>query len=1133
MTGYKQVTYLLLVVWTLATGPADNEPVRYIGQDRTSNSDYLTGYHDGQMYVAIGTHNYQILRANRTHPEWSDRLGWTYNHAPMLAYVNNQFYCQYLSNPFGEHIPPGVTMLSKSKDGRHWTRPQVLFPIYMTANPDASIVYHFMHQRMGFYVSPNGRFLAMGFYGPPYGDGIGRVVREIHPDDSLGPIYFIRINDNWTGQILYPSYMQSKDKGFVEACQAFLADPIRRMQWWEEDRFCKDKDEFYRVPWIELNGRREPGKAFCFYTRSDGTVVGFFKDRWVTTTSDGGRTWTKPVRCESLTYGGAKIWAQRLDNGQYALVYNPTNSAARHPLCIANSDDGVNFDGLVNIHGEVPPKRFWGREKRPGPQYVRGIVEGNGNPPGDDLWVVYSVNKEDIWISRVPIPVKRFVDGPVEDDFSQMQTGGFIKDWNIYSPQWCPVEVVDFPSATDKSLRLMDFDPYDYAKAVRVFQIADSSRISFRLYIESTAEVLDTEVLAGKGQRLIQLRIDKDANLLANTDQKGYRSLCRLEKGKWFNVGISLDSRAQGYDLQLDGRSLIQKGLFCEEGIPERIEFRTGPYRLADDVQKYKSGDEHKPGWDEPGADEKVEPAVYYIKDLKVLPQSALRPIADDRVRVRNPERFKAYVDMFNSDEAAFLQTAGQKTGHDASVVDAVSDAQAWDWMKENIPLFECPDESVQKIYYYRWWAYRKHIKCTPTGRIVTEFLYPVRHAGKYNTISCALGHHLYEGRWLKDKGILDEYILFWLRGNNSGPQPHLHKYSSWLADAVYNRYLVNGDKRFLADILPDLVEDYRRWEDERLLPDGLFWQYDVRDGMEESISGSRTAKHARPTINSYMYANAMAIAMMAQITGQDQLAEQYRQKASRIKQMFQAHLWDKQAQFFKVRLADGRLSDAREAIGLIPWYFNLPDPGYETAWLQVLDPNGFKAPWGLTTAERRHPQFRTHGTGSCEWDGAIWPFATSQTLTAMANLIRRYEQSYITADVYLDALLTYAKSHQKDGKPYVGEYMDETTGQWIKGDDLRGRHYNHSTFCDLVISGLVGLCPRPDDILEIYPLVPEGAWDWFALQDVSYHGRSLTILWDKTAHRYGKGQGLLVFLDGRLIGKSKDLKRLLISIVP
>ena len=1077
-----------------------NEPVRYIGEVRTSNSDYKTGYHDGQMRPAIGVQNYQILRANRTHPEWSDGLGWTYNHAPMLAYFNGRFYCQYLTNPTGENIPPGMTMLCSSADGKNWTKPQILFPIYFTANDDASIVFKCMHQRMGFYIAPNGRFLTFGFYDSNDGNGIGRVVREIYKDNFLGPIYFIRINDNYKGQVNYPLYTTSADKGFITACNDFLADKVRRIQWWEEDCFAKDKDEFYRVPWIVDKGKKKPGKAFCFYTRPDGAVIGFFKDRWVTMSKDKGQTWSQPVKCETLTYGGAKIWAQRLDNGQFALVYNPTNSLARHPLCIATSEDGILFDNLVNVHGEVPPERFWGREKRPGPQYVRGIIEGNGNPPGDDVWTVYSVNKEDIWISRIPIPVKWEVNESIADDFSSMETSGAVKNWNIYSPRWCPVNIVNFPSITEKSLMLKDFDPYDYAKAVRVFQIADKQTLSFQLYIESAAQILDIEVVSAKGNRLVQTRIDKNNSFLINN-----KKTVSLEGRKWHGFEIKLDSQARQFAIIVDGKQITQNQTFCvSDGVPERIIFQTGEYRLEDDVQEYKSGDEFKPGRDEPGADGKVEAAVYYIKDFKA---------GRTNRSVLSAETFKHYVDYFNSME-------------DEPVINAIPNAQSWAWMKENIPLFECPDKDFEQIYYYRWWIYRKHIKETPDGFVLTEFITPVKHAGIYNTISCALGHHLYEGRWLKNQQYLNEYVLFWFRSSDGGPAKRFHKYSSWVADALYNRYLVNQDKAFLLDLLPDLVNDYQQWQKERQLDSDLFWQYDVRDGMEESISGSRTAKNIRPTINSYMYGNAIAISKIAEMAGKRELSKKFHKKAVQLKNLVQKKLWDKGAKFFKVCFENGQLSDAREAIGFIPWYFNLPDRGFEAAWLQVLDSNGFRAPFGLTTAEKRHPRFRTHGVGGCEWDGAVWPFATTQTLVAMANVLRNYKQTYISSRDYFDALLTYAKAHRKNDKPYIGEYQDEKTGDWLKGDNPRSRYYNHSAFCDLVIAGLVGLCPRDDGTVVVQPLVPADIWKWFVLDNVSYHGKTITIIWDQTGEKYKQGKGLSIYADGKLIAHSDSLEK-------
>lgn len=1094
------------VLWA-AVGD-EEEPVRFVGEVKTSNSDYKTGYHDGQMPVAIGVQDYQILRANRTHPELSDGLGWTYNHAPMLAYVNGQFYCQYLTNPCGEHIPPGMTMLTRSLDGKHWTKPQVLFPIYFTADPnDATrITFKYMHQRMGFYVAPNGRFLTMAFYGSPYGDGVGRVVREIYPDNSFGPIYFIRVNDNWTGEVKYPLYTASSDTGFVEACRSFLDDKIRRIQWWEEDFQAKDRDEFYRVSWGGDIGRSRPAKAFCFYTRPDGAVVGFFKSRWITMTRDQGQTWSPLVQCSTLTYGGAKIWAQKLDNGQYALVYNPTDGEARHPLCIAISNDGIHYDHLVNIHSEVPPKRFWGREKRPGPQYVRGIIEGNGNPPGDDLWVVYSVSKEDIWISRVPIPVQWQVQGPVEDDFTQMETGGVIEGWNIYSPQWCPIEIVDFPAKTEKSMRLKDTDPYDYAKAVRVFEKSYNLMLSFDLYIESSAQVLDIEVVSAKGSRLVQTRMDTNGRLLVKNGNQSYQTAAALNLRQWYSVAFQIDALKNKFSVRLDGNSIIKDASFSVfEGLPERIEFRTGPYRLADDVQKYKSGSEFIPGTDEPGADEQVEAAVYYIKKFRAF---------DTGRSVLSPEAFEHYVNDFNKMEGE-------------NIVNEISNAESWDWMKENIPFFECPDKTMEQIYYFRWWTFRKHLKKTPEGYVVTEFLDDVSHSGKYNTISCAVGHHIYEGTWLRNSQWIDDYARFWYIGHNGGMQPHFHKYSNWAAAALYRRYLVNQDKLFIIGLLDAFVRDYQTWADEKGLDNGLFWQYDVRDGMEESISGSRKIKNMRPPLNCYMFANAVAIAKIAELGGNPELSKEYAQKASDLKSRIQQWMWDDEAAFFKVRHPDGTLANVREEIGFIPWYFNLPDRGYEKAWQQLTDPQGFNAPMGITTAERRHPDFRSHGVGTCEWDGAVWPFATSQTLTALSNLLRNYEQSYVGKRDFFDALLTYACSHRLNGKPYIGEYLDEISGAWLTPDSDRSRYYNHSTFCDLVISGLVGLVPRDDDIVEVYPLLPDGIWDWFCLDRLIYHGKILTILWDRTGEKYDKGMGFRIFADGMEIGRADGLSHL------
>ncbi|MBS1565657.1 MAG: six-hairpin glycosidase, partial [Bacteroidetes bacterium] len=246
------------------------ESIRYSGTT-LSNVDY----HDGRLGPALGVHNIQVFRANREHPEKAEGMGWTYNHAPMLAYWNNTFYLEYLSDKVGESVPPGQTLMVTSADGYHWSKPVVVFPPYRIPDgfkkegqPEiAHNLYAVMHQRMGFYTSKKKRLLALAYYGicmndkddPNDGSGIGRVVREVLPDGGYGPIYFLHYNHRWNpGNTSYPFYTTSKDKGFIEACNELMATPLMMMQWEEE----ADRND----PLIPL---QKNYKAFNFYHLPD------------------------------------------------------------------------------------------------------------------------------------------------------------------------------------------------------------------------------------------------------------------------------------------------------------------------------------------------------------------------------------------------------------------------------------------------------------------------------------------------------------------------------------------------------------------------------------------------------------------------------------------------------------------------------------------------------------------------------------------------------------------------------------------------------------------------------------------------------------------------------------------------
>lgn len=485
------------------------------------------------------------------------------------------------------------------------------------------------------------------------------------------------------------------------------------------------------------------------------------------------------------------------------------------------------------------------------------------------------------------------------------------------------------------------------------------------------------------------------------------------------------------------------------------------------------------------------------------------------------PENFRPYVETFDQNDNE------QKKNF-------VDNAAAWGWMEKNIPLFECSDKELEELYYFRWWTFRKHIRKTPDGFVVTEFLPDVVWAGKkHNTISDSAPHHFYEGRWLRDHRYLKDYAYFWFR---KGGEPR--RYSFAAADAILAWCKVTGDRQTGIDLLPDLIKNYQAWESDQDA-NGLFWQIDDRDGMEMSIGGSGY----RPTINSYMYGDAVAIGEIAKWAGNPAVSQEFALKATKLRELVETNLWDESASFYKVlpRGEKQKLVDVREQIGYVPWFYNLPKPGREVAWKQLIDPKGFQAPFGPTTAEQRHPCFmQSKSKHECLWDGPSWPFATSQTLVALGNLLNGYRQDYVGKKDYFDVLKTYARSQRfklPDGKeiPWIDEDLDPFTGEWIARRELykrndrlkdRGRDYNHSTFNDLVITGAVGLRPQLDQWIEVNPLVPDGALDYFCLDNVRYHDSDLTIIYDRTGQRYGKGAGLRVFADGREIGSSPKLER-------
>ena len=98
---------------------------------------------------------------------------------------------------------------------------------------------------------------------------------------------------------------------------------------------------------------------------------------------------------------------------------------------------------------------------------------------------------------------------------------------------------------------------------------------------------------------------------------------------------------------------------------------------------------------------------------------------------------------------------------------------------------------------------------------------------------------------------------------------------------------------------------------------------------------------------------------------------------------------------------------------------------------------------------------------------------------------------------------------------------MDPFSGRWHCRDKLislayeqksgireRGKDYNHSTFCDLVLSGLLGI-RFENGVLSADPIIPQ-SWDYFIVTGITEE--NWTVLFDRDGTHYGQGAGLRCF---------------------
>jgi hypothetical protein len=190
-----------------------------------------------------------------------------------------------------------------------------------------------------------------------------------------------------------------------------------------------------------------------------------------------------------------------------------------------------------------------------------------------------------------------------------------IDHWNTYSPLWAPVDLIRDDTGNN-CIRLQDKDPYDYARAIRVFEEQESVKVGFHVRAGQVENgTLEIDVTDRFGNRAVRL-VFTENGVIEATNGHEQVVLDHYVSGRWYIIEFELNASPQGnFTVRMDGNELLKNSRLSEAVYSvERLSFRTGPYR---DLPNRRTPNE-EPEPPLPGADEPVENAFFDLDNVTV-----------------------------------------------------------------------------------------------------------------------------------------------------------------------------------------------------------------------------------------------------------------------------------------------------------------------------------------------------------------------------------------------------------------------------------------------------------------------------------------------------------------------------------
>jgi hypothetical protein len=347
------------------------------------------------------------------------REGWAYNHHPQVAWMDGRLYATW-SNGLRDEDRPGQQMLLATSDdlGQTWSPPRAIVPRpehlgvctseglhvhdgqltaycgYYDVTERSQLMYYATGGNLTlgkaegdrYYTNVHTRILVSDDRGETWRQPAERIDAFI---PNLGPHRLA------SGRLILPGAMR----------YPYTDDPAG-VSGWRNAQLPRLGSDYSDSPEGFIHGRRTRGdetsycEGSCFQT-DDGVVHMMLRtgreQLAVSLSSDNGDTWSEPA-WTGYTDCRCRFQFGRLPDGRFFGLNCPQPNSPRTPLVLALSDDGVVFGrhyllgDRPNVLARIPGVHKYGR-----------YGYASCHVAADTIFVVYSVNKEDIFLMRIAL----------------------------------------------------------------------------------------------------------------------------------------------------------------------------------------------------------------------------------------------------------------------------------------------------------------------------------------------------------------------------------------------------------------------------------------------------------------------------------------------------------------------------------------------------------------------------------------------------------------------------------------------------------------------------------------------------------------------------------------------------------